>query len=412
MLARLQKEHELLVNKVKFIQGVISEEIQIRRVARKPLVQSLVAFGLKPISKINAIMAQFADIGIGKKKVKSAGEVPEDGAEEENKDEDALPDEDEIEEGQVPAKEYDYLLSMALWALTEERVEQLIRQMNEKKQEHDALAAKHIHTMWSEDLDAFEAELVAVWAKEEEERLRHGGVKNEGKRKGGKGKKGPAAKKGKGETQSTLNIKPKLNAKPENELMGSTTAGKKKGPTKKQRVLAAAEAAEEENKMKPIDPNDLPLRERMRLQFDGNKDMPIQTTLFSGKQGLTAAQQASMQLGPGHKRKSAETDIFKEIRTMQNRVFDDDESDEEMKYDPLAMIDTTQRRKFESPQEEEKAMAAQAAAVKMPTIKRVQRNQRKRKVEFEDEDEESISEDSSAFSPSSGDDFAGDSEYL
>ena len=97
---------------------------------------------------------------------------------------------------------------------------------------------------------------------------------------------------------------------------------------------------------------------------------------------------------------------------MQNRVFDDDESDEEMKYDPLAMIDTTQRRKYESPQEEEKAMAAQAATVKMPTIKRVQRNQRKRKVEFEDEDEESISEESSAFSPSSGDDFAGDSEYL
>ena len=127
MLARLQREHELLVNKVKFIQGVISEEIQIRRVARKPLVQSLVAFGLKPISKINAIMAQFANMGIGKKKVKSAGEVPEDGEEEENKDEDALPDEDEIEEGQVPAKEYDYLLSMALWALTEERVEQLIR---------------------------------------------------------------------------------------------------------------------------------------------------------------------------------------------------------------------------------------------------------------------------------------------
>ena len=64
-----------------------------------------------------------------------------------------------------------------------------------------------------------------------------------------------------------------------------------------------------------------------------------------------------MQLGPGHKRKSDETDIFKEIRIMQNRVFDDD-SDEEMKYDPRAMIDTTQRRKYESPEEEEKAMAA------------------------------------------------------
>lgn len=144
-----------------------------------------------------------------------------------------MPDEDELEVGQVSAKEYDYLLSMALWSLTEEKVEQLIRQMNEKKVEHDALAAKHIYTLWTEDLDAFEAELEVVWAKEEEERLRHGGVKNEGKRKGAKGKKGPAAKKGKGDTQSTLNIKPKVNAKPENELMGAATAGKKKVQVKK-----------------------------------------------------------------------------------------------------------------------------------------------------------------------------------
>ena len=152
---------------------------------------------------------------------------------------------------------------MALWALTEERVEQLIREMNEKKLEHDALAAKHIHTLWTEDLDAFETELAAVWAKEEEERLRHGGVKNEGKRKGGKAKKGPAAKKGKNDTQSTLNIKPKLNAKPENESMGGATGGKKKGPTIKNRVLAAAQAAEEENKIMPRNPDDLTLRERM-----------------------------------------------------------------------------------------------------------------------------------------------------
>ena len=52
----------------------------------------------------------------------------------------------------------------------------------------------------------------------------------------------------------------------------------------------------------------------------------------------------------------------------------------------------------------------------MPTIKSVQRNRNKRKVEFEDEDEdeveESISEESSAFSPSSAEDLAGDSEYL
>ena len=99
---------------------------------------------------------------------------------------------------------------MALWALTEERVEQLIRQMNEKKQEHDALEAKSIHSLWTDDLDAFEAALAVVWAKEEEDRVRHGGVKNEGKRKGGRAKKGPAANKGKGAAQqTTLTNQPK-----------------------------------------------------------------------------------------------------------------------------------------------------------------------------------------------------------
>ena len=123
-------------------------------------------------------MAQFSNVGVGKK-VKAAGEVPEDAAAEEGKEEDAESiAEGELEAGQVSAKEYDYLLGMAIWALTEERVEQLIREMNEKKMEYDALVAKHIFTLWTEDLDAFETELAAVWAKEEADRQRHGAVKN------------------------------------------------------------------------------------------------------------------------------------------------------------------------------------------------------------------------------------------
>ena len=182
------------------------------------------------MSEINAIMAQFSNVGVGKK-VKAAGEVPEDAAAEEGKEEDAESiAEGELEAGQVSAKEYDYLLGMAIWALTEERVEQLIREMNEKKMEYDALAAKHIFTLWTEDLDAFETELAAVWAKEEADRQRHGAVKNEGKRKGAaKAKKGPAIKKGKDDTQTTLKIKPK---KQENEPMGAQMAVKR-GPTKK-----------------------------------------------------------------------------------------------------------------------------------------------------------------------------------
>ena len=80
-----------------------------------------------------------------------------------------------------------------MWSVTEERVEQLLRQMRDKKEEHDALERKSIHQLWSEDLDAFVAELDKVWEQEEIDRLKHGAVKNEGKRKRRAPAKKPAA---------------------------------------------------------------------------------------------------------------------------------------------------------------------------------------------------------------------------
>ena len=63
MLARLRKEYEILVNKVKFIQAVIAESLKINRVKRKIIIRAMIEFGLKPMSKINEIMAQFAQVG-------------------------------------------------------------------------------------------------------------------------------------------------------------------------------------------------------------------------------------------------------------------------------------------------------------------------------------------------------------
>jgi hypothetical protein len=42
---------------------------------------------------------------------------------------------------------------MSLWSLTEEKIEELTIAMNKKKDEHSTLAAKHIHNLWTEDLD-------------------------------------------------------------------------------------------------------------------------------------------------------------------------------------------------------------------------------------------------------------------
>lgn len=41
MLAQLNKEYEILRNKVKFIQGVITEKLKINKVKRKILIRSM-----------------------------------------------------------------------------------------------------------------------------------------------------------------------------------------------------------------------------------------------------------------------------------------------------------------------------------------------------------------------------------
>lgn len=76
---------------------------------------------------------------------------------------------------------------MALWSLTEERVNELIKQMNNKKQEHDILEATAIFDLWNSDLDKMMEVLEEIETREEDERVRQGGVNNNGKRKKKKG---------------------------------------------------------------------------------------------------------------------------------------------------------------------------------------------------------------------------------
>lgn len=59
----------------------------------------------------------------------------------------------------MPAKEYDYLLTMQIMSLTEERVAEMQRLMGEKKQEFERLAATTIHQIWKADIQRFLQEL-------------------------------------------------------------------------------------------------------------------------------------------------------------------------------------------------------------------------------------------------------------
>ncbi len=102
--------------------------------------------------------------------------------------------------GDIPQKEYDYLLSMPIFNLTEEKVEELQRLLKEKKQEYDKLLNMHIFEIWSKDLDAFLEALDKHEEQEERDRLSHKGGTAGGGRKGAK--KAPARKAVKDENSS------------------------------------------------------------------------------------------------------------------------------------------------------------------------------------------------------------------
>lgn len=57
---------------------------------------------------------------------------------------------------------YEYLLGMPLWSLTMERVQQLLKEQQEKKDEFARLSATSPEQLWETDLDLF-LERLQVW---------------------------------------------------------------------------------------------------------------------------------------------------------------------------------------------------------------------------------------------------------
>ncbi|KAI8281746.1 DNA topoisomerase 2 [Colletotrichum sp. SAR11_57] len=79
-------------------------------------------------------------------------------AKKKNTDEEMEGDEEDEEGADEQSNAYDYLLSMPLWSLTQERLDRLQRQIESKKAEHDSLLALSEKDLWCQDLDEFVAE--------------------------------------------------------------------------------------------------------------------------------------------------------------------------------------------------------------------------------------------------------------
>lgn len=172
----LEKERAKLTNQARFVKAIIHGELVVSKKKKAALVAEL----------DKAQYRRFPKIVDAKKQGEFEAVV-------ENEDDDT--DDADVAAG---ANDFDYLLGMAIWSLTQERVDKLNHQIEDKEAELDALLRKSPKDLWESDLD----DLSAEWQNQlEEEENRAKKVKAKGRRasaklgigsKGGKKRKAGA----------------------------------------------------------------------------------------------------------------------------------------------------------------------------------------------------------------------------
>ena len=173
MISVLKKEVATLSNKARFIKMVIEDELIIKKKKRVILVNELYDLKFDTQTMLN-------NIKMKTKEEKNAEIELQNNNENNNADnQNNNNDEEEVEEEggnkkvklKVPIKEYDYLLNMNLWSLTYEKIEELLKQKEQKEKELSILEKTEVETLWDNDLDSFVEELDKYEKKEEEDRL-------------------------------------------------------------------------------------------------------------------------------------------------------------------------------------------------------------------------------------------------
>lgn len=213
-LGELQRELERFTNQARFVQMIIDGDLVVSKKKKTALVSELKSLGFKAFPKISdAVKA-----GENEATVEEEG-----GAGEEQDDSETL------------SNGYDYLLGMAIWSLTQERVEKLRQQIGDKEMEIDTLIKLSKEDIWKRDLDDF----INEWRfQQEEEDRRRRKIAGLGRRQSSKLMTG-----GRAPTAAAKKRKAALGDDPDDEDFAAPKA-KKAAPKK----AAAAAAKKEEPK--------------------------------------------------------------------------------------------------------------------------------------------------------------------
>jgi len=143
LLNEMNQALEKLTNQARFVQMIIDNKLVVSKKKKAVLVAELQKLGFRRFPKV-----------LEAKKQGEFEAIVEDNADEESE-----------EDVEVGANDYDYLLGMAIWSLTQERVERLLKQIGDKEQEINVLSQKGPKDLWCEDLD----ELSNEWAQQLDE---------------------------------------------------------------------------------------------------------------------------------------------------------------------------------------------------------------------------------------------------
>jgi len=166
LIGMLTAEAKRLQNQARFIHEKVEKIISIEKMKKKNLMKLLVdcKYDSDPVKSWQASV---------RKNVVIDDDVT-------TSDED---NDDEVDD--VTAVDFNYILGMPLWSLTQERMDHLIKEKEAKEKELDDLMKKTPRDIWNDDLDAFIKELEVVEARERNEQSQIL-VSSSGKSKSGK----------------------------------------------------------------------------------------------------------------------------------------------------------------------------------------------------------------------------------
>lgn len=135
-LDEMNKKLRRLTNQARFIKMIIDNKLVVSKKKKQVLIAELQEKGFERFPKIDG-MQKKSDID----------------QEDNNEEAEEIKVDPEAGVAVLKDSDYDYLLGMAIWSLTQERVDQLLRQIGTCEEEIDVLTRKSPSDIWDEDLN-------------------------------------------------------------------------------------------------------------------------------------------------------------------------------------------------------------------------------------------------------------------